>query len=588
MRTIEDVHQQFAESFDDYFIKPYAYFLSKNLVEGNICIAIDEPKNRMAESPYKNIPTLEQLQKSKLVSIYPERIAPFILQNDKLYLHRYYYYETTIVNRIKELVNTGKEKIQERMLTLNKQAAVIKELNVPAPQNTQPELKIDWQLVAALQVLTQNFSIITGGPGTGKTTTLAKVLRILYTIEPAARIALAAPTGKASMRMYESLKNTSIELPEDIRTKFSLLKPSTIHSLLGYEYNSVNFKYNEKNTLPYEWIIVDEASMIDIPMFAKLLLAMNSQCRLILLGDKDQLASVEAGSLLGDLCLSLPQLNRFSKESADWINNFITDADRKISTEFIAEEKHTLSGKITELKYSHRFVSEGEIGKLSKAILTNDVNCLQTYVQATIHPSVIIDTQYNETTLIQFVEGYKDFIQESDTKTAIEKINNLRVLVAVRQGDRGLYEMNKKIEHILQEKKLIDTENEFYHNRPIMVTKNMPQYGLFNGDIGIIRNGRAYFQMANQDAPKDFLPAYISNAETVFAMTIHKSQGSEFDKVLIVLPEGTDNPLLTKELLYTGVTRARNEVIIQGSGDTILHAAAVTVKRDSGIRERLG
>lgn len=587
MRTIEDVHQQFAECFNDYVIKPYAYFLSKNLYEGNICIAVDEPLMRIAESPYKNVPNVEMLQKSKLVSTSAEGVAPFILQNNKLYLHRYFHYETIIINRIKEMVQQGNDLLAHRMEVLSEQAAIIKSLNTELVGNIPPDLKIDWQLAAVLQVLTQNFSIITGGPGTGKTTTLAKVLRILFAIEPDARIALAAPTGKASMRMHESLNNTTIDLPPNIKTKFELLKPSTIHSLLGYIYNSVNFKYNSKNRLPFDWIIVDEASMIDVPMFAKILQAMDNTCRIILIGDKDQLASVEAGSLLGDLCLSVEKMNQFTKENADWINSFILNEECKISSAFISTEKKLLSGKITELKYSRRFNSEGGIGKLSKAILNNQVPVLKEYITQPIDSSVFIDTKYSNETLHQFTEGYVDFIQEPNIKLAIKKLNNLRILVALREGDKGLYAINKKIEHVLQEKRLINIDSEFYHNRPIIVTKNMYEYGLFNGDVGIIRNGRAYFEIANHDEPKPFLPAYITSAETVFAMTIHKSQGSEFNKVLIVLPEGTDNPLLTKELLYTGVTRARKEVIIQASGAAILHAANTTVKRTSGIRERL-
>lgn len=588
MRTIEDIHQQFAECFNDYVVKPYAYFLSKNLLEGNICIAIDEPLIRIAESPYKNVPGVEALKKSSLVSIDADAVTPFILQNNKLYLHRYYHYESIIVNRIKELVYSGNDLVTQRMEKLSQQAAIIKNLNATLPNNIHPDLKIDWQLAAALQVLTQNFSIITGGPGTGKTTTLAKVLRILYAIEPNARIALAAPTGKASMRMYESLNNTNIDLPNEIKTKFESLKPSTIHSLLGYIYNSVNFKYNSKNTLPFDWIIVDEASMIDVPMFAKLLQAMDQQARIILLGDKDQLASVEAGSLLGDLCLSVEKINQFTAEKAEWINQFITAEEHKITPAFINTENKLLAGKITELKLSHRFNSEGGIGKLSKAILNNESTILQEYIASPIDANVIIDTAYSNEVLQQFTEGYNDFIQEPNIKNAIKKLNNLRILVAVREGDRGLYAVNKKVENILQQKKLINIDSEFYHNRPIIVTKNMYEFGLFNGDVGIIRNGRAYFELANQEEPKPFLPAYITSAETVFAMTIHKSQGSEFTKVLIVLPEGTENPLLTKELLYTGVTRAKNTVTIQASGATILHAANATVKRTSGLRERLG
>lgn len=584
-----DIHFQFAECFEEKLIRPYAYFLSKNLLEGNICIPIDEPIKRKSESPYQEVCNIDTLKGLKLlVSTQQDVIAPFILEGNKLYLHRYYRYESIIVNRIKELVFNGNAKTSERMKLLSSKIDLIHSFNAnyPIQSITNDNLKIDWQIVAVLQALLQDFSIITGGPGTGKTTTLAKVLAILYSLEPSARVAMTAPTGKASMRMHESLTQTNLKVDDEILEKFNELKPYTIHRLLGYQRDSVNFKYNKKNPLPFDWIVIDEASMIDIPMFAKVLDAMSDTCRIILLGDKDQLASVEAGSLLGDFCLSLNAMNQFSKERVNWIKTFIKDNNRKITDRFVQESDNLLVNNIIELKFSHRFNIEGGIGKLSNAVLTNNHNMIEEYVHNNTDTAIHIDTDCNHQTLAQFCKGYKDFIQETDTKEALKKLSNLRVLVAVREGESGLYAVNKRIELELIKLKLINIENEFYTNRPIMVTRNMHQLGLMNGDVGIIRGGRIHFDVAGEGI-RSFLPSYLTDVETVFAMTIHKSQGSEFNNVLIVLPEGTESPLLTRELLYTGITRAKKSVTIQGEIDSIFKAASSTVKRVSGIREKI-
>ena len=445
--------------------------------------------------------------------------------------------------------------------------------------------------MAVTQALLNNFTIITGGPGTGKTTTLAKLLIVLYALEPNAKVALAAPTGKASMRMLESLKSSTLNFTEETKAKIGQLVPSTIHSLLGYKRESVNFKHNAENPLPYNWVVVDEASMIDVPMFSKLLAAIGDNTRIILLGDKDQLASVEAGSLLGDLCQTLPSLNQFSNETAQWINTFITDDDRKINAEFINDTKQLLAGHIIELKYSHRFNSQGAIGKVSKAVIEGDLEGLKSLIGAPTASNVTFDFEYKEEILSKFVEGYEAYINEHDKAEALKKLNQLRVLVAVRESNRGMKAINKFIELHLRKKGLLKPDGDFYENRPIMVTRNMYDLELFNGDTGIMRkdasgNMKAYFEDP-KGGIKSVLPAYLTYSETVFAMTIHKSQGSEFNNVLVVLPEGTSNALLTRELLYTGITRAKDHITIQGKQDTIDYAVSTCVKRISGITGRI-
>jgi exodeoxyribonuclease V alpha subunit len=322
-------------------------------------------------------------------------------------------------------------------------------------------------------------------------------------------------------------------------------------------------------------------------MFAKLLDAMKPDSRIILLGDKDQLASVEAGSLLGDLCLSVQTINQFSKERADWINNFINDTSRKITPSFIGTNSNLLANNIVELGYSHRFNIQGGIGKLSNAVLNNKEEIIKGFIHHNEDSTIKIETTENADTLNKFCRGYEEFIQEQDTKEAIKKLNKLRVLVAVREGERGLYAINRKIELQLSAAGKLNMDKEFYENRPIIVTRNMHQLGLLNGDVGIIRGGRVWFEVPGENTLRSFLPAYITEYETVFAMTIHKSQGSEFDNVLIVLPEGTSSQLLTRELLYTGITRAKEQVTILSSEESILHASNATVERVSGITLKL-
>jgi len=583
MNITDDIHQQFAEFFEEEAIWPYAYLLSQRLTEGNICISLGDMPANMKSTPYKEPPvsTKELLNLKHLVSKNDELNTPFVLHNDRLYFQRYFKYETSIIEKLKGLIAAEPNVLADRMKQLESKASLIKTLVTDYPlQGLMTKEKVDWQLVAVTQALLNNFSIITGGPGTGKTTTLAKLLIVLYELDPNASVALAAPTGKASMRMADSLKASKLPFSEETKAKIQALKPSTLHSLLGYKKESVNFKHNAENPLPYNWVVVDEASMIDVPMFSKLLEALGDNCRIILLGDKDQLASVEAGSLLGDLCQTLPSLNMFDKEKANWINEFITDPDRKIQPEFIGDQKQLMTGHIIELKYSHRFNSQGTIGKVSRAVIEGKYEEVKTLIEAAAGSIVNLDTNYTAALLEKFVEGYSSYIKEPDIKEALKKLNELRVLVAVRQGPRGLYAINKAIElHLrkhFQKEGLFKPDGEFYENRPIIVTRNMYDLDLLNGDTGIIRkdasgNLKVWFE-DGQGGIKSVLPAYLNYAETAFAMTIHKSQGSEFDHVMVILPEGTSNALLTRELLYTGITRAKSSITIQGEMDTIQHA----------------
>jgi len=590
MQIINGVHQQFAEYFQTEPLKPYLYLLSKKLSEGHICVDLNKmDEEELTSAGYMNFLSKKDLLKEPLVSDGNE-MKPVVLFNDRLYLQRYFHYETIILNRVKAFIESEQAQSKQRVEDLKKHADFIKaqfENTVAGPGKNDES--INWPLAAAITGVLNNFTIITGGPGTGKTTTVAKILSILFTINPALKVALAAPTGKAAARMLESLK-TAASAINILKSKIEALEPSTIHRLLTTIKNSPYFRHNGENSLNYDVVIVDESSMIDAALFAKLLDATGIGTKLILLGDKDQLASVEAGSLFGDLCRAQDKLNFFSKARAGLINSFITDPARQINSHFIDDSSaHPLFEHVIELKRSHRFSDDKGIGKFSKAIVQNNEPAIKDFFSNT-DDQVLIDTTYSEKIFDDFISGYRAFVKEKDTAIALKKINKLRVLCAVREGEHGLYATNRKIEKYLQQQKLIRFTGDFYENRPIMVTSNNYDLQLFNGDIGIIRadeNGvlKAWFEAPSGEI-RAVLPGYISHAETVYAMTIHKSQGSEFDEVLVSLPKGEDIAILTRELLYTAITRAKQKLIVQGSEPVVLKISNAIVDRGSGIVDR--
>lgn len=586
-----DVHRQFADFFQNKNLEPFLYLLSKRFSEGHICLDLNELDSEeiselLTEAGFKNKPDSAGLENQAIVGKDGD-YQPFILWKNKLYMQRYFHYETVVFQKIKEFIKTESSSKTELKSKLLEQKEMIATIFPPDTLN-QP----DWQMIATMSAVLNNFNIITGGPGTGKTTTVAKILSLLLRLNPNIKVALAAPTGKAAARMAESLKETASKdkFPMDDRTKefIANLKPATIHRLLGTKRDSIYFKHDTENPLPYDLIIVDESSMIDVALFAKLMDAIKPETKVIFLGDKDQLASVEAGSLFGDLCTAQKRLNMFSPERADFINSIMPEGKTKLPQENIEENNHPLFEHIIELQHSYRFAKEGNIGPFSKAIIENDVEVLKEFIQKGTE-DILIDTKYDDKELTKFAKGYHDYIEEKDIKEALKKLNNLRVLCAIREGKYGLYETNKKIEKYLQEQNLIILNAVFYEHRPIIVTGNNYELGLYNGDIGIVRkdehgNLKVWFEDADTNL-RAIQPAFINTAETVFAMTIHKSQGSEFENVFVQLPD-FENPILTRELLYTAVTRAKEKVTVQGSEEIILKTCELRVKRGSGIAAR--
>jgi len=596
MHTINDVHQQFAEFFDNEELKPFAYLVSKKLNEGSICFDLNDTEalRQLLPPHYIELHTNAKLNvaKNPLIGTNEDTNHPFIVHKSKIYLQRYFKYETSILARIGKFLDDDLLSFEKRMEQLTKKKEIIRSF-FPIQQIADQENSAytDWQFVAVISALLNSFNIITGGPGTGKTTTVAKLLAVLFTENKDLKVALAAPTGKAAVRMGESIKASSLQVNQNIQDRFSSITPVTIYRLLKYIHDSPYFRFNKDNPLPFDVVIIDEGSMIDLALFSKLLDAIGPNTKIIILGDKDQLASVEAGSLFGDLCQTQSEMNLISSKRASFINGIIDNEPKSIAADYISDGINQPMGEhVIELKYSHRFSSEKGIGRFSKAILNNQTKVIEQFIQQKQEDQITIDTFYEKSIFQLFAEQYEDYIREQDIKTAIQKLNKIRVLCAVREGNQGVYQTNRRIEDILSTKKLIVVDSEFYHNRPVIVTKNNYSLNLFNGDVGIIRRDaqgvcRAWFE-DSEHGLKSVLPGFIPDTETVFAMTIHKSQGSEYEQVLVQLPEKGGERLLTCELLYTAVTRARQKVILQGSAEMILAASASKVNRASGIQDR--
>lgn len=609
-----DVHDAFAEFFNNEQIVPYARLLSSRMEEGHICIdPADADINTNRAGKTEQI--LQQIP--SLVSDRPDVIRPFVLHQNRLYLHRYFHYETDILESVRLLIRREPDFLKQRIEELRSMRGLIDSFrdDTGAEPGEPTDLYTDWQLAAAISAYLNHFTIITGGPGTGKTTSVAKVLSLLLSKNPELSIAIAAPTGKAAVRVGESLKKTRLQIPDDIRHRLNQFQPTTLHKLLGFQYDSIYFKYNKANQLPYDVIVVDEASMIDVAMFSKLITSVRHDARLIFLGDKNQLASVEAGSLFGDLCRLQQPSNRFDAKRIDLINEFLHKQELKIQPAHLADASTPLINHIVELRRSRRFEHNSKIGQLSRSILENDqvvlTDLLEQNTFDAAHPVfqpsapqdqikdvVMFDAENSDELFEQFIAGYAAYIQSPTIEDALKAINRLRILCVVREGNRGIYQINKKTEQLLKQRgirnqdgSLFNPDKEFYENRPVIVTRNLPDLKLSNGDVGIMRkdpDGYMKVWFETPEGPARAVPAaYIGGLETVFAMTIHKSQGSEYNNILLVLPEQEDHKLLSAELIYTGVTRAIDNVFLQSSASVIQAASAIRVRRSSGIMQRI-
>ncbi|MFM2589079.1 exodeoxyribonuclease V subunit alpha [Vibrio sp. TBV020] len=592
---------------------------------------------------------------------------PLIFDGARLYLHRYWHYEVTLaarlnsfgtpmilkpneVQKLTELLNhlfartyrylfdslidsrnSGEcsPVIRQRMVcdhldviaedsldwpTIDQKlvsVTTIEQLNV-LDELVPLSACVNWQKVAAAVALTRKFAVISGGPGTGKTTTVTKLLAALieqaqgYGSQPT--IKLVAPTGKAAARLTESIGKAVAQLPVSTELKESIpTDASTLHRLLGAIPNSAEFRHNRENPLHLDILVVDEASMVDLPMMYKLIDALPSQARLILLGDKDQLASVEAGAVLGDIC-SFNQFG-FSHNQASQVAK-LTGFDTLVHG---ANGQASIADSLCMLRKSYRFDARSGIGQLSQAVnsgLAQKVDWVwqKEFADISKYP---IDSQHYSQLIQTLVTEYAHYLkrieeqqlnektgepetQPQRAKAVLDQFARCRLLCAIREGDFGVKGLNHRIERALAARKLIHTQDElWYHGRPVMVTRNDHALGLYNGDIGICMRDesesesrlKVFFELPDGSV-KSVLPSRVPEHETAYAMTIHKSQGSEFEHTLMILPPDF-TPILTRELIYTGITRAKKRLSFYADDRVMKRGIKVRTERASGLVERL-
>lgn len=583
------VHEQFGSYFFPKTLSVLATTLSRKMEEGHICL---HKEDAFADETDGRTAPISELWDAFIahpwVGNESQTNKPFIIEDNRLYLQRYFQYETRILERLHQFVDSSRSHAPKRWEQLLAQSTSIREL-FPASRSTDSVSAPNWQEMAALMAYVQDFFILTGGPGTGKTTTVAKLLALLWLTDPSLRIALAAPTGKAAARMAESLRQTRLNLPPVIQENMERLEPATLHRLLGYMPHSIFFKHHAQNPLPFDVVIVDESSMMDVALMSKLMDAIGPYTKLILLGDKNQLASVEAGSIFSDLCNAQTKLNPIPHNWRAYWEKLHPDQGAADSILF-TETNHALDGHIIELQVSHRFQADAGIGKLATLVIQGDEPGCRHFLQ---QPHTDIQFSENDSlkSIQPFIAAYTNYIQEPDIQKAIQLFQQQRILCAVREGPFGVDAVNAWIENQLQQQKKIQKKEIFYENRPVMVTKNYYDLQLFNGDIGLVRRDaegqlRVWFETKSGEL-RQVPPAFLDRVETAYAMTVHKSQGSEFDAVAVVLPPQADLPILTRELLYTAITRAKKSVHILASELSISACVNRKVERVSGIADRL-
>lgn len=514
----------------------------------------------------------------------PGEHKPLILgSKSRLYLYRYWEYEQKLGQILKFKAETSPANINTDILRDG-----FKRL---FPEKSE---SVNLQKLAAYIAATKNFCVISGGPGTGKTYTVAIILALLLEQDPAMKIALVAPTGKASARLAETIRRARINLNCADNIKHLLPEEaSTIHAFLGSISNSPYFKYNERNRLPYDLVVVDESSMVDLALMSKLCQALHPQARLILLGDKDQLSSVEAGAALGDICGPIGQY-AYSAELRQAYSQITGESLENIGS---AGGEHHLRDCLVQLERSYRFSGQSGIGRLSQAINHGDTTQAGTILKSDDWPDLkwrnLPSPAKIESSLKEIVlENYQAYIEADKPEDCLERFNRFKVLVAVREGRFGVKAFNFYIENILQDASLIDKSQRWFHKRPVIITRNDYKLGLFNGDIGIImvdrnRPDEAGAVFRGPDGTLRFVsPIRLPEHETVYAVTVHKSQGSEFDRVLLILPD-KPSPVITRELLYTGVTRARSYLEIWCPEKIFESGLSRTTLRQSGLTDIL-
>ncbi|WP_225562920.1 exodeoxyribonuclease V subunit alpha [Rhodanobacter sp. DHG33] len=604
-----------------------AALLSRQLADGHLCLDLallptlaqeqDWPEDWHALADSLHEDGHLQLPASPLLAANSNGMpadAPLVLDGTRLYLRRYWNHERSVAQGILDRVAH----------TEAPTAHFAAELARLFPAAASP----DWQRIACALAARGAFGVITGGPGTGKTTTVVRLLGLLQTLQlreqgQPLRIRLAAPTGKAAARLNASIAAQLARLDVDDAVRAAI--PSevlTLHRLLGARPDTRRYRHDRRNPLHLDVLVIDEASMVDLEMLAAVLDALPASARLVLLGDKDQLSSVEAGAVLGDLCRRA-EAGHYDSGTAQWIA--ATTGDDIAA--FVQADAQPLDQRIAMLRESHRFGAASGIGRLAQAVNAGDAPAALTMLQ-TPAPDLAWQPDVDAAALTALAidgsatpdggdtPGYRHYLEwlhahrpggdageaaHADwARGALEAFNRFQLLCALRRGPHGVDGVNRQVAAGLRARGLIDSELGWYEGRPVLLTRNDYSLGLMNGDIGLClrlpdgaggtRPMVAFLAAATGHAGGTRLrfvpPSRLTDAETAWALTVHKSQGSEFEHTALLLPPDP-NGVLGRELLYTAITRARRRFSLAGSAAIVEQTIARRTRRHSGLAARL-
>lgn len=565
---------------------------------------------------------------------------PIVFNNGRLYLRRYYQFEQELKQAVaaRRIIKPMSEPQAQEQVELIKN--IIAKLFPDSVNNSSANCtgmnqEIDWQALAVANAINKDFAIIAGGPGTGKTYTVTKLLAALIMLALAdakgsvknsaksagdtpstPRISLVAPTGKAAQRLSESIINAVQGFRGDIDDDVLDLIPEsaqTLHRLLGVIPEQVNFRHNQDNLLAVDILLIDEVSMVDLPMMTRIFRALPAHTKVILLGDADQLPSVAVGSVLADFA---PRPHHgFSDINHQYLTlvtgfESLTKQVKQTDNAELAEQypkqclKHySVADCVTFLMKSRRFDGKGGIGRIANYVISGQYQeSWQLLKESSEVTSNAIDSEQKQLTLLNgsvetwlapLVSQYYQPLSEcKNIADAFALLAKFRILSSTRKGPQGVESLNTLVIEILRNNKVIPYKNfaassDLYPTQPIMISENDYRLGVYNGDIGLLwRNSQGHLMAVFENASGEYdwiMPSRLPKFETVYAMTIHKTQGSEFDHVAMVLPEQKDNKLLSRELLYTGITRAKSKLSIASAEGIWQSGVSQQVIRYSGL-----
>ena len=549
---------------DDESVPLAIALVSQQLRSGHLFLDLRAMRGRLQAGPWEislaDIPTPEAWREALLSSSVagpPGGATPLILEGDRLYLHRYWDHQDRLARALRARSVTDRDP----------------EKGVPATTLNAlfPGLTPKDPLLLAAQASTGPLHIIVGGPGTGKTSAVVRILACWASMAldrgtSPPRVALAAPTGKARARLEEAITQArdSLNVPDSVRAVIPT-DAQTIHRLLRWRPSGrPRCRFGVGRPLPIDALIVDEASMVDLAMMRRVFDACPPECRIILLGDPNQLASVEAGAVLTDICRA---------------------AER---------EGSALVGRVTRLQKSYRYAEESGVGQLAQAIVRGDARRAIDICADERFPNAsssgVDGAPESAPWFKRAVQHCAQLPQATSPAEALTKLHAHRVLCAHRRGPLGVEDTNRRIEAALQAQGHISPHPAGHHGQPIIINQNDYSLKVANGDVGVLwmgADGALHAHLPDDEGGlRTIHPSRLPSHSTSWAMTVHKSQGSEFSAITVVLPKN-DSPLLSRELLYTGVTRARDKVHIVGEDAILLACVRRRTERSSGLADAL-